>query len=198
MTHKLNPRQIAAVAVLVLFTVFITWRAKRLEENLLDRNPASELVGKAAPEFALPAMDGRNVSLQDYRGKKKLVISYWASWCGPCQIELPLLRDFYRKYHKEDSDFEVLAVSVDEDRYAAASYARKENLPFPVLLDPNSKTADAYSVDGIPAMFVVNKSGKIMSAKVGLDQAMEVRLASELGIEMKFGNVELQREGDKQ
>ena len=198
MKQKLNTRQIVAVAALALFTVFITWRAKLLEKGILERNPASELKGKPAPDFTLPALDGQMVSLQDYRDKKKVVISYWASWCGPCRLELPLLREFYQKYHREGSDFEVLAVSVDEDRHAAESYAKGENLPFPVLLDPHSSAADAYSVEGIPTMFVVDKRGKITYANTGLDQVMEVQLAMQLGIDLKVGNVQQKGRSDQE
>jgi peroxiredoxin len=180
--------QVAAIAVLVAFTIFITWRVKRLEKSVLSRTSASVMIQKSAPEFTLAALNGDTVSLADYRGKKTVVVSYWASWCGPCKVELPELREFYQRYHKADANFEILAISIDEQKADAEKYAEAEKLPFPVLLDPQNKTAEAYSVEGIPTMFVIDKDGKIVHAHVGLEQAMQIRLMGELGL--KYAGME--------
>jgi len=112
---KLKTWQVVAIALLALFTIFMTWRVKRLEKSVLERTSASLMISRSAPEFALPALSGDTVSLADYRGKKTLVVSYWASWCGPCKVELPELREFYKRYHKADANFEILAISIDEE-----------------------------------------------------------------------------------
>ena len=175
--------QVAAIAVLAAFTIFITWRVKRLEKSVLSRTAASVMIAKSAPEFTLAALNGDAVSLADYRGKKTVVVSYWASWCGPCKVELPELREFYQRYRKADANFEILAISIDEQKADAEKYAEAEKLPFPVLLDPQSKTAEAYSVEGIPTMFVIDKGGKIVHAHAGLGQAMQIQLMGELGLQ---------------
>jgi len=188
MSRRLSTAQIAAIALLAVFTVFITWRAKRLDKQLRERTSASLMTNKQAPDFSLPSLEGQTVSLRDFKGKK-LVISYWASWCGPCRIELPMLREFYKKHHSDGSDFEVLAVSVDEDRSAAEEYATREKLPFPILLDPASKAAGAYSVEAIPTMFVIDKDGKILFATTGVEPALEARLSFQLGIRNANGQL---------
>jgi peroxiredoxin len=185
---RLSPVQIVAIAAFAVFTVFLTWRTKSLEKALLNRNPAADIVSKTAPGFSLPALDGRTISLSDYAGKK-VVVSYWASWCGPCKVEMPQLRDFYKLYHKAGSNFEILAISIDENRSDAEAYATAEKLPFPVLLDTNSKVADSYSVEGIPTMVVIDKSGKVAYAHTGLDEGMQFQLMSQLGI--KFPDTDL-------
>jgi len=185
---ELKMWQVAAIAVLVAFTIFITWRVKRLEKSVLSRTSASVMISKSAPEFTLPVLGGDTVSLADYRGKKTVVVSYWASWCGPCKVELPELRDFYKRYHKADANFEILAISIDEQKADAEKYAAAEKLPFPVLFDPQSKTADAYSVEGIPTLFVIDKSGTIVHAHAGLEQAMQIQLMGELGL--KYAGME--------
>jgi peroxiredoxin len=185
---KLKTWQVVAIALLALFTIFITWRVKRLEKSVLERTSASVMISRSAPEFALPALSGDTVSLADYRGKKTLVVSYWASWCGPCKVELPELREFYKRYHKADANFEILAISIDEEKADAEKYAAAEKLPFPVLFDPQSKTADAYSVEGIPTLFVINKDGKIVHAHAGLVQAIQMQLMGELGL--KYSDTE--------
>lgn len=183
---KLTALQWAGIVVLILFTVFITWKAKMLEKGLREGNDAATLVNKQAADFALPALDGSTVSLAEFKGKKKVIVSFWASWCGPCRMELPALAKFYRKYHKDSPDFEILAISVDDDRAAAESFAHSAELPFPVLLDTSGKAQHAYSVDAIPSLFIIDSNGKIIYGKTGLDEGMEVQLAIHLGIDLRL------------
>jgi len=174
--------------VLAAFTIFITWRTKALEKAVGKRTAASTMISKKAPDFSLAALSGESIALADYRGKKTVVVSYWASWCGPCRVELPQLRDFYNRYHKNDASFEILAISIDEEKSDAEKYATSEKLPFPVLLDPHTKTADAYQVEAIPTTFVIDKNGTVTYAKTGLDETMQFQLMSKLGI--KFPGTE--------
>jgi peroxiredoxin len=185
MSRKSSPALLLGILSLAAFTPFITWKAKSLEKRLHEGSDASALVHQRAGDFSLQGLDGQTITLADYRGKKKVVLSFWASWCGPCRLELPALADFYKKYHKKDSNFEILAISIDDDRADAEAYASKAKLPFPVVWDPASKAADAYSVDAIPSMFVIDSSGTIIYGNTGMDAAMEVRLAMQLGIDLK-------------
>jgi len=98
---------------------------------------------------------------------------------------LPVLADFYKKYHKDGSNFEILAISIDDDRADAEAYASQAKLPFPVLWDPANKTAEAYSVEAIPSIFVIDSNGTIVYGSTGMDMAMEVILATQLGIDLK-------------
>lgn len=185
MLRKLTSRQILLLVALALFTAFVTWRAKKIEIALASHDAISALQGKPAPNFSLDSLDGKKVSLAQFQGRKKVVISYWASWCGPCKVEMPELKRFYEKYHKDDSDFEILAISIDDDRESAESYASKSRLPFPILLDLNHDAADAYSVEAIPAMFIVDKQGMVSHTMTGLEQSLEVQLGMQLGISME-------------
>ncbi len=150
-----------------------------------EGSDASALVNKKAGDFSLQGLDGQTVTLADYRGKKKVIVSFWASWCGPCRRELPVLADFYKKYHKDGSNFEILAISIDDDRADAEAYASQAKLPFPVLWDPANKAAEAYSVEAIPSIFVIDSNGTIVYGSTGMDMAMEVILATQLGIDLK-------------
>jgi len=178
---RLSSMQVILFAALAVFTLYITWRAKSLEKSIANRDEVSVIVAKPAPAFSLASLDGRTVSLSDYAGKR-VVVSYWASWCGPCKVEMPELREFYKRYHQANSDFEILAISIDENRSDAEKYAATEKLPFPVLLDPQSKAADAYSVEGIPTMFVIGKDAKVEYAHTGLQEGMQFILMGQLGI----------------
>jgi thiol-disulfide isomerase/thioredoxin len=111
-----------ALAVLLLSSAWITERAKRLD-NLDTGGNTSPLIGSRAPDFTLNALDGRPVRLSDYRNQKTVVLSFWASWCGPCRMEMPSLENFYSKNR---DNVEVLAVSIDQDPAAARRLRRRE------------------------------------------------------------------------
>jgi len=177
---------VLAISALAVFTVWITWRAKTLERGSPAGDQAVALLHKPAPDFRLPALDGHVVSLAAERGKRKVVVSFWASWCGPCRMELPVLRSFYERTHKPDADFEIVAISLDTDRDPAERMANELKLPFPVLLDLSQKTARAYGVWGIPMLFIVDKSGRVSYSGTGFNPGFEFLLASQLGIDPKL------------
>ncbi|MGH9716339.1 MAG: TlpA family protein disulfide reductase [Candidatus Acidiferrales bacterium] len=183
MARKLSPAQVAGIAVLAAFTVFITWRAKKLETSLTGHTETAVMVNKQAPAFSLPSLSGNKVSLADYRGKK-VVVSFWASWCGPCRREMPVLRSFYEQYHQTDSNFQFLAVSLDDNRADPARYAADEKLPFPVLLDLTRQTSQEYGANAIPTLYVINEQGKVIYGQVGYDSLIQFRLAQLLGIKI--------------
>jgi peroxiredoxin len=183
MNSRISRRTAFAIGGLTVLTVWITWRAKSLEARQ-GHGQAVAILHKPAPDFRLPALDGRTISLADYRGKK-VVVSFWASWCGPCRLELPVLRSFFDKTYRRDGDFELLTINLDEDREAAEAAAEQEKLPFPVLLDPTQKTAAAFGVYGIPALFVINKTGHVDYGGYGFNPALDIVLAGQLGIDPK-------------
>jgi peroxiredoxin len=181
MYPRLSIRSHAAIVLLAAFSVWITWRAKALELGVRHHEAPSALSGKAAPEFSLESLDGRKFSLADYRGKT-LVVSFWASWCGPCRIEMPLLAAFYQQTHSSHADFEMLAISIDSDRDAAANAAKTLRIPFPVVLDPDNRVSDSYGVDSIPMMFIIDRTGKVTHSHVGFEPGLDMVLAEQVGI----------------
>jgi len=181
MPSRLSLTRVLAIVGLAVFTVWITWRAKGLESGMAGADEAVLRSGPA-PDFSLNSSGGSPISLGDYRGKKKLVLAYWASWCGPCRLEMLSLRSFYQHAHKADSNFEILAISIDDDAGAAQHFATQSKLTFPVLLDPAQKVATAYGVNAIPTTFIVDESGTIIYAHTGFETSMELILAHELGI----------------
>lgn len=172
-----------AIAALGLFTVWITWEAKHVEGGLRDES-GTAMVGKRAPEFTLDRWNGGKVSLADFRGKNVALV-FWASWCGPCRLELPVLREFYKKARPMRDDFEVLAISLDEYADAAEGAAGSMKLPFPVLLK-GEKVSYAYGVGSIPQLLIVDKSGKITYGQVGFNIGMEAILAAQFHLDPKI------------
>jgi len=127
--------------------------------------------GQPAPDFTFPDLDGRKVSLSDFRGKVVLV-NIWATWCPPCRDEMPSMQKLYEGFKGED--FEILAVSIDSNgSEAVAPFMRKMNLTFPALLDPRGKIRSLYRITGVPESFIIDKNGILVQRVIGpLDWAM--------------------------
>jgi cytochrome c biogenesis protein CcmG/thiol:disulfide interchange protein DsbE len=121
---------------------------------------------KRAPEFALKDANGKVVHLADYRGKVVL-LDFWATWCGPCTIEIPWFTEFQRKY--KDRGFEVLGVSMDEDGWKAITpFVTQKKVNYRIVLG-DDKTGDQYGgLEALPTTFVIDRDGRIAAVHVGL------------------------------
>ena len=179
-----KPPAALAIAVFAVFTGWMTWQAKRLEGGLRD-DSGTAMVGRDAPAFTLDSTDGAKITLADFRGKKTVALIFWASWCGPCRMELPVVKAFYRKARPMRDDFEILAISVDEYADSALGAAHAMNLPFPVLVN-GERIASAYGVGGIPQTLIVDKSGKVKSGQTGFNFGLEMVLAQDFGLDPKL------------
>jgi peroxiredoxin len=111
-----------------------------------------------APDFALPNLDGSNLRLQEQRGRV-VMINFWATWCGPCRVEMPHLSRLYEKYR--GSGFTVLAVNIDEDPHKAASLAKQLGMRFPVLLDTEKKVSRLYDLSTMPSTILIDRDGRV-------------------------------------
>jgi len=114
--------------------------------------------GGPAPDFTLNELSGAPAALSQYRGQVVLV-NFWATWCGPCQQELPLLDQVYKKY--KPAGFTLLGVNVDKDAPAVKDLLARKPLSFPVLLDPANSVSKAYHVDDMPSSVLIDRKGMI-------------------------------------
>ncbi len=148
----------------------------------ISRNRAAEtLINQPAPDFRFTTLSGESVTLAKYRGQK-VVVSFWASWCGPCQEEMPELRDFYDKYHGKGAPFEVLAISIDDSHEAAQRFVTQNRLAFPVIWDEGGRIAFRYGIGPIPALFVIDENGNVSLFRNGYYWGLQQQLRKELGI----------------
>ena len=126
--------------------------------------PATATIGQPAPDFKLQNLDGESVSLSDFKGKAVLV-NFWATWCGPCRIEMPYLQEIYEEWSEQG--LVLLAVNIGESPAKVKDFMEKYNLSFPVLLDAKTTVAREYNVSGIPTTFFIDKDGVIQVKIVG-------------------------------
>jgi peroxiredoxin len=113
--------------------------------------------GDTAPDFQLRDMNGRVVALSDLRGKVVL-LNFWATWCGPCRVEMPAMERLYRAYDRKD--FEILAVSTDAQGVVVTRPFQQENkLTFPILHDADFRVGLSYGARTLPMTFMVDREG---------------------------------------
>jgi thiol-disulfide isomerase/thioredoxin len=111
-----------------------------------------------APQFTLPSKAGGNVSLAQYKGQV-VMLNFWASWCGPCRQEMPLLEDIYKKYNK--LGFTLIGVNVEPDSNAANNWLKQTPVSFPVLYDKDSKVSEMFAVAGMPTTVIIDRKGNL-------------------------------------
>jgi peroxiredoxin len=124
--------------------------------------PASAAVeiapGVTAPGFELMSSSGKPLSLADLKGQVVL-INFWASWCGPCRQEMPILDQLYRSY--KEAGFTLLGVNVEPSAHDAAGFLKGTPVSFPILFDPHSQVSKLYQVTGMPSTIIVDRDGKV-------------------------------------
>lgn len=122
-------------------------------------------IGDAAPNFKLAALDGRNVELAKYRGRVVLV-NFWATWCTPCQTEMPRFITFQREFGTKD--FQVIGVSMDDSPEAVKRFGAKMKTNYPIVMG-TTKIAEAYGgVLGLPITLLVDREGRVAKRYEGV------------------------------
>jgi peroxiredoxin len=145
------------LGVVLLLGGSILWTATNAGAPLPAAQRGVVKAGEPAPNFQLRDMNGQIVSLSDLRGKVVLV-NFWATWCGPCRIEMPAMERLYRTYDRKD--FEILAVSTDAQGVAVTRPFQQENhLTFPILHDADFRVGLSYGARTLPMTFMVDRQG---------------------------------------
>jgi len=128
-----------------------------------------ERVGKQAPSFTLPVVangePGARIALEDLKGRP-VIVDFWASWCGPCAVQAPILERLANRYRERG--LVVVGVNVDDPPGVAASYARRKGLSYPIVLDPTGETQAAYGVNQLPSVVVLDREGRVAAFLTGV------------------------------
>jgi peroxiredoxin len=152
-----------SVNIIVVFVVIIVVVAVSL--MMFGRSGKFEpvIAGKNAPDFKLPDLDGKITALSDFKGKV-VFLNFWATWCKPCEEEMPSMQMLYDDL--KDEDFEMLAVSLDSKGPGVTrEFAKKYGLTFPILHDRKGKVKEIYKTTGVPETFIIDQNG-IIAEKV--------------------------------
>ncbi|MCK5634174.1 MAG: redoxin domain-containing protein [Anaerolineales bacterium] len=122
-------------------------------------------IGAQAPDFALRDLEGNDVRLSDYRGRTVL-LTFWATWCGPCRLEMPEFESRYQEL--KDEGLIVLGINFDEPEEDVRAFRDELGLSFPLLLDPGGSVQRLYRIRGYPSSIFVDPQGEVRIVHIGL------------------------------
>jgi len=131
---------------------------------------SSGLTGQSAPDFALKSSSGKNLRLSEYRGDV-VMVNFWATWCGPCRQEMPLLDELYSRYQRVG--FSLLGVNIDDNSSKAMNMVSELDISFPVLFDSRKEVSRLYEVDAMPVTVLIDREGIVRYVHLGYKPGFE-------------------------
>ena len=133
--------------------------------------PTAIEVGSEAADFRLKDLEGRETQLKSLRGNVVL-LNFWATWCGPCRLEMPVIENLHQQFHKKG--LRVFGVN-DEEIDTIREYVAEHEYSFPTLVDTDQQAMNLYRIRGIPTMVVIDREGKIVQYRLGLSRESDLR-----------------------
>jgi thiol-disulfide isomerase/thioredoxin len=171
--HNLRERKLAMQRARESRAVLIPKKQGSAAEGGAEDDLAPVMRGKKAPSFALTSLDGKKVSLADYKGRPVLV-NFWATWCGPCKVEMPWFEEFRKQYAGQGFEILGLTDDVDAGKDMIAKVAGKAGVSYPILLT-DGKVQTAYGgLEVLPMSFYVDRNGVIVEQTAGLGSKEQI------------------------
>ncbi len=158
-----NIRRIVTILIVVVALFGVAWTIVQFNQSSQHLGPSKIEVGATAPDFAATNTEGQQVRLSEYRGKVVL-INFWASWCKPCVREMPLIHSIFQS---QDNDIETLFINVGEAKGTVNEFMKEQQLTFPVIIDVTGKVSSMYGITGLPATFIMDKTGTFRKVVLG-------------------------------
>jgi peroxiredoxin len=133
-------------------------------------------IGSRAPDFTLTDLDGKKVSLSDYKGTV-IIIDFWATWCPPCKDSIPFLEGLHQRYREKG--LVILGISFDGDTDTVRNFRKKITMTYPVLMGDDRLKND-YGLIGIPEMFILDRNGILKHHHLGFDDSLPAQIEKEV------------------
>jgi cytochrome c biogenesis protein CcmG/thiol:disulfide interchange protein DsbE len=174
MTQEFYSGKILYPAVVALLALSLSFGFAILPR--LFAAPEGELMGKSAPDFTLPIVaNGSSVSatlsLRELQGSA-VVLDFWATWCGPCQAEAPVMNRLAQQFRERG--LVVVGVDTSEPDGRARTWALAHGLSYPIVYDTNNETAERYGVTNMPTLVVISRTGKVSAVREGLTNGSDL------------------------
>jgi thiol-disulfide isomerase/thioredoxin len=150
--------------VMATLGLLLLGKAAVATQDVFEAMGMAKLPEKAAPEFTLPNLDEKQISLRQYRGKV-VFLNFWATWCIPCREEMPALEQLHQTFQQKD--LIILAINLKESAEQVKTFFQKRAFSFPALLDHNGSVFRDYSVAGMPTTYLIGRDGKLLARGVG-------------------------------
>jgi thiol-disulfide isomerase/thioredoxin len=161
---KRNPLILFFIAAIVAAMLFAGIRMAR--HNRANGSSKGQLMGNLAPDFDLPTLDGKSLKLSDLRGKAVL-LNFWATYCGPCKIEMPWFVELQKEYGPQG--FQIVGVAMDDaSTEDIAKFAKEMGVNYPILIGKDSVAESYGGVSVLPTTFFVDRDGKLIAREFGL------------------------------
>ena len=169
-----NPIALVVAAVVIAGMLYFGFHAARRPSATVGAagGTASLKAPKLAPDFTLESLDGHNIRLSDYRGKAVL-LNFWATWCGPCKIEMPWFVDLQKEYGAQG--LQIVGVAMDDSgKDEIAKFAKDMGVNYPVLIGKEAVGDEYGGVPALPESFFISRDGKIVDMIMGLRGKAEI------------------------
>ncbi len=166
---KRSPVVLVVVAFVVALMLYVGYhKARRSGGSLTTRLTQSS----PAPDFSLESLDGKTTRLSDFRGKAVL-LNFWATWCGPCKIEMPWFVDFQKQYGSQG--LQIVGVAMDDaSKEDIGKFARDMGVNYPILIGKEAVGDQYGGIPGLPETFLIARDGKIVDKIIGLRGKAEI------------------------
>src|SRR5579862_2482526 len=175
-----NPLALVVVALVVALGLYVGYHHARKAGSTAGVRAG---LSKPAPDFSLESLDGKTMRLSDLRGKAVL-LNFWATWCGPCKIEMPWFVDLQKQYG--DQGLQIVGVAMDDaSKEDIAKFAKDMGVNYPILIGKESVGDEYGGVPALPESFLIARDGKIVDKIIGLRGKAEIEDAVKKALETK-------------
>ena len=177
---KRSPLALVVVAFVVALMLYVGYHKARRQGGSLTSHLTQS---SPAPDFSLESLDGRTTRLSDFRGKAVL-LNFWATWCGPCKIEMPWFVDLQKQYGSQG--LQIVGVAMDDaSKEDIGKFAQEMGVNYPILIGKESVGDQYGGVPALPESFLITRDGKIIDKIIGLRGKAEIEDAIKKALNAK-------------